>query len=169
MSGQGKDQLIAILDNFFHNTGTSSLSFLPSFWQSFKSNFIFLLLYFISPVIILLLPVNVFYLFFKGIFTGFSATMLIEAFGVKGLYYSALTLLPSGIIQVMLFAFLGMVSLQEGVNVIRTFLAGRSAKGRKNKNALQVFAGQYLKCYVIGFGVMVASCLLEAFLLQIAI
>lgn len=169
MSGNGKDQLISILENFFTGSADRELTFLQSFWQSFKNSFLFLILYFISPILIILLPLNGLYLFFKGVFTGFSATMLIETFGLKGVYYTALTLLPSGVLQAVLFSFLGMLSIEEGLQVIRAFRSRRSSHGRSKKNALQLFAGQYFKFYMIGSGVLVISCLLEAFSLQVVI
>lgn len=169
MSGAGKDQLISILENFFSGSPGSNLTFFQSFLQSFKSNLVFLLLYFVSPIIVILLPLDGLYLFFKGLFTGFSATMLVEAFGIKGVYYTALTLLPSGLLQILLFSFLGMLSLQEGIQVIQAFRTRRGARGRSNKNALQIFAGQYFKYYLAGLGIMTISCLLEAFFLQLAL
>ena len=169
MSGEGKDQLISILENFFQNSRGSNLTFLESFCQSFKRNFIFLFLYFLSPLLIVLLPLDGLYLFCKGLFTGFSATMLIEAFGIKGVYYTALTLLPSGILHTVLFSFLGTLSIQEGIQVIQAFRCRRGVRGRNNKNALQLFAGQYFKYYLAGLGILTVSCLLEAFFLQIAL
>ena len=71
----------------------------------------------------------------SGLFTGFSATMLIEAFGIKGVYYTALTLLPSGILHTVLFSFLGTLSIQEGIQVIQAFRCRRGVRGRNNKNA----------------------------------
>lgn len=188
MSGEGKDQLAAVLTGFFDPAGSdtntvtnavtdasadaganAALGPLTAFWQSFRGPFLFLILCFVSPVVFVLLPICALYLFFHGLFMGFSATMLIEAMGLRGLVYTTLTLLPSGLLQVLLFAFLLMVSLKQGGHILETLRNRRGACGRKNRNALQCFTGQYIRIYLVGLAVLFSICLLKVFLLQVVL
>ena len=77
MTGTGKEQLMQLLSVFFSSDG-SGLSFLASFWQNLRSGLFFLLLCFVSPAVVILLPLDVFFLFCRGLFLGFSAAMVLE-------------------------------------------------------------------------------------------
>lgn len=168
MTGTGKEQLMQLLSVFFSSEG-SELSFLASFWQNFRSGLIFLLLCFVSPAAVILLPLDVLLLFCRSLFLGFSAAMVLETFGLAGMGYLLLTLAPAGLVQILLFSFLCALSLGEGLCRIGR-KAGRrfgSTAGRtKNRNALQSFTGQYLNLYLVGLTVLILTCLLQAGLLQ---
>lgn len=170
MTGTGKDQLMQLLSGFFSSEG-SGLSFLSSFWQNIRSGLFFLLLCFISPAAVILLPLNVLFLLCRSLFLGFSAAMILETFGLSGMGYLLLTLAPAGLVQIFLFSFLCALSLQEGFCRIsqragRRFSRSTSAGKTKNRNALQLFTGQYLNLYLAGLAVLILTCLLQAGLLQ---
>lgn len=177
LAGTGKEQLMELLSGFF-STGGSDLSLPVSFWQNFRSGFLFLLLFYISPAVPILLPFNVLFLFFRSLFLGFSATMVLEVFGISGMGYVLATLVPCGLIQIFLFALLGALSLKEGIYTIHSLrvLAGiPSGAGRyrrenfreqKNRTALQRITGQYLYFYLAGLIVLILSSLLQVGLLQ---
>ncbi len=172
MSGSGKEQLMTVLNNFF-TAGGNGLSMPAAFWQSFRGSLVVLLLFFLSPLLIILLPFTVLYLFFKGLFAGFSAAMLIETMGLRGVLYSLLTLMPSCLLQLLLFALLAMVSLQSGAEIVRTLLhrlhLSGHARGLRTLSAAEIFTPQYRSLYACGLAALLVICLLEVFLLQLAI
>lgn len=170
MTGTGKEQLMQLLSVFFSSDG-SGLSFLASFWQNLRSGLFFLLLCFVSPAVVILLPLDVFFLFCRGLFLGFSAAMVLETFGLSGMGYLLLTLAPAGLVQIVLFSLLCALSLQEGLFRIRRRIGRRfsrttSAGKSKNRNALRCFTGQYLYLYLAGLAVLVFTCLIQAGFLQ---
>ncbi|MCI8610257.1 MAG: hypothetical protein HFE73_11485 [Firmicutes bacterium] len=167
MTGEGKVQLADALTSILH-TDAEAIDPLPAFWQTFSGSFLFLLVCFFSPLLFPILPFAVLYLILMGLSMGFSATMLIETMGLEGLYYIFLTLLPSGLLQVFLFSFLLMISIQEGLQVFGALWHRNRARGRKNRNALQLFAGQYMKFYGIGLLLLILICILKVFLLGLA-
>ena len=163
LSGSGKEQLMTLLAGFFGSG--SGLSLWTSFWQNFSGSALFLLLSFFLPLVPFLLPFAVLFLFFRGLFLGFSAAMVLETFGINGCLYIALTLAPSGLLQILLFAFLLTCSLQKLMEI----QAARKRHPRRktdSRKALQSLAGPYLYNYVTGLGVLISICLLQAFLLQ---
>lgn len=151
MEGAGKEQLTELLSLMI--TQGDSVGFFQSLLKSILSSL---------PVI--LLPFSVFYLkplailcplipFAKGVSLGFSATMLVEIFGLGSWFYIITTLLPQNLIQVPVICHLVAVSMVYG----RT----------KNKNALHRDARPYFINYLIGSILIIISCLLEAVLRQL--
>ena len=160
MNGEGKQQLIEIMSSFF--SAENSQGTFAAFLNSFKTWLILLCLLFFSPVfppLALLCPVIP---LIKGLTMGFSATMLIEAFSVKGTWYIATTMLPQNIIQIPVMCFLAALSFEGAYITSKAFF---SRKRRSlNKKALQNYARQYLIIYCAGIILIIASCILEAFL-----
>ena len=168
MTGTGKEHLMQLLCGFFSSDG-SSISFLASFWQNLRSGLFFLLLCFFSPAAVILLPLDVLFLFCRSLFLGFSAAMILETFGLSGMGYLLVTLAPAGLVQILLFSFLCTLSLQEGLCRIRRRSGrrvGSNSGSPKNRNALRCFTGQYLYLYLAGLAVLILTCLLQAGLLQ---
>ena len=114
------------------------------------------------------------FLFLRGLFLGFSAAMVMETFGLSGTEYLLAVIVPSGLLQVFLFAFLMTISLHEGMAVIQVHFPARirlhfrslRTSSIKNRKALLFTAGPYLNFYMAGLAVLTLSCLLQAFLLQ---
>lgn len=151
MEGAGKEQLTELLSlmitqgdsvNFFQSLIKSILSCLPALLIPF-------LVIYLKPLTVLcpFIP------FAKGVSLGFSATMLVEIFGLKSWFYIATTLLPQNLIHVPVICHLVAVSFVYGT--------------AKNKKALHRDARPYYINYLIGSILIVISCLLEAVLRQL--
>ena len=147
MKGEGKTQLMDILSGLV--SGSTGQSFISTFWNSFRTWIAMLLITFIVPFLpprAILCP---FFPILKGLTLGFSATMLIETFGVKGTWYIISTILPQNLIQIPILCV----------------LIGLSMSGA-NKKALRKSTRPYLTCYGVAVCLILISCLLEAFLTQ---
>lgn len=151
MEGAGKEQLMQILSLFFNNGASSG------FFSSLAKNLFNWLLMLLIPFAVIYLPPLVFFCpfipFIKGLSLGFSATMLVEVFGLKGGFYIAATLLPQNIIQIPVLCYLIALSI----------ISARS----KNRKALHQDARQYYINYFIGCIFIIISCLLESVLMQL--
>lgn len=160
MKGDGKAQLIEMLSTFFDSESTQGFS--TAFLSCIKSWIVILAIMFFSPVfppLGVLCPVLV---VGKGLTLGFSATMLVEAFGVKGGWYILSTMVPHALIQLPVLCVLAASSVE--FCLIRLGQFSRMKRRSFNKNALQVHARQYLSTYGFSLLLIVISCLLEAFL-----
>ena len=153
MEGSGKEQLSNLLSSMF-TEGHSA-----NFWQGLiksLANCIFVLAIPFSVIyfkpFILLCP---FIPFIKGLSLGFSATMIVETFGYKGIFHILTTLLPQNLIQLPVLCYL-------------TALSVVSVK-RQNKKALQQDARPYYLSYCIGCCLLFISCLLEACLMKLVL
>ena len=163
MSGLGKDQLIETLSLLFSNKSTDGFLslFIASFFDIFKI-WVYMLLCPIIPVLALFCP---FICVFRGFSVGFSSTMLIEAFGIKGALYILSTITPHSIIQLPLFCILSSYSLKMSLKIAKLYL--QKSNRNRNKNVLQNDARHYLTIYILSLLILTISCLIEAFLKQV--
>lgn len=161
MQGEGKEQLMEMLSGFF--SGGSTQSFHIAFFNCIKIWLIIALILFLCPVFPPLAVMCPVIPLLKGLALGFSATMLVETFKVKGVWYIVSTMLPHGLIQIPALCVLAALSLQGAFLTSKYFLSKRRRSA--NKNALQNYARQYLICYGITMVFIIISCLIEAALM----
>ena len=153
MEGAGKTQLMDFLSSLF--AGNNGQNFFHSFFDSLKIWTVMLLIPFLSPFLPPLALLCPFLPFIKGITLGFSATMLVETFGIKGSWYIISTILPQNLLQIPVLCFLISMSM--------------AMCSKTNRKALHIDARQYYLSYSVGALLILISCLLEAFLMQFAL
>ena len=151
LSGNGKDQLMNLLSGFF--TSGSPLGLWDAFRQNIQSSLLPLILLFFSLKFSILFIPTCFWIFFRGIALGFSAAIMMETFGVKGIFYVITTLAPCGMGQLLILSVLFSCTVQH-----RRRIHG-------NRKALQIFAGQYLYDYAAGLGLLIFLGVLQSVLL----
>ena len=147
MKGGGKTQLMDLLSGLV--SGDSGQSFFSTFWNSLKMWLIMLAIAFFVPYAPPLAVVCPFFPMLKGLTLGFSATMLVETFGVKGSWYIISTIRPQNLLQIPILCVLIGISMSGAT-----------------KKALRSNARLYFTYYGAGTGLIFISCLLEAFLMQ---
>ena len=163
MTGEGKHQLENILSGLLNaetgggNSGAAA-SFAGCFFRIFVKNFIVTILGFISPVVLVTLPVLPSYILLKGVSFGFSAAMTLEVAGIRGILYILTTLMPQNLIQFPVYCFLAALTLHESSVRIKQTI------GHKRK-ALHQDARRYSLIFLTGLGIITLSCLLEALLI----
>lgn len=162
MEGIGKEQLMDLLSSNFSED--QSFGFIPLLKSSFFAvikPWAFLL---ISPLIPLLAVTYPMICIIKGFSVGFSSTMLIEAFGTKGIFYIISTIMPQNVLQLPIFCLLSVVSMRMASIILRLYI--NIIKKRRNKSALQPVVRHYLFTFSITFLLLSISCLVEACLKQ---
>lgn len=158
LSVNEKEELMTLLAGFLG--GKVSESSLPEqIFSKAAAGTVFLVPAFFLPLVPWMIPFHLLYLFLRGFFLGFSASMVLEALGLKGLFYIAVTLIPAELLQFLLFSLLLCCSLQEFHH-----LRHRKKGSRK---APQFFtAGPYLYTYAAGFAIMLLIIFFRSVLLQ---
>lgn len=161
MHGSGKEQMMTVVSSFL---STKDIQGFASYFTASLSNWskIWLALFLcpIIPFLTLFCPVAC---MFMGITIGFSSTMLVETFGPKGSLYILATILPQSLIRLPLICFLCFLSIQMAL-LISKYLIWRK---KQNNNALREFARHYILTYLLGLLILIISCLIEAFLMQV--
>ena len=164
MEGENKEYIQDTIANLF-----KSEEEMGSIVPIIKNCVITAILGYISPLLFILLPVIPLYILLKGISIGFSATLMLELFGMKGILYILATLLPQNIILIPVLCILGSLSFQMGLTVIKLIRERKSTGQNRNKRALQKDAKLYSLLYLAGVILMIISCLLGNFLLQVVV
>ncbi len=147
MKGGGKAQLMELLSVLL--SGDTGQGFFSTFWNSLRTWLIMLSITFFVPYVPPLAIICPFLPMIKGLTLGFSATMVVETFGVKGTWYIISTILPQNLLQIPVFCILIGISMSNAT-----------------KKALRSNARLYLTYYGMGACLIFISCLLEAFLIQ---
>ncbi|MBQ4650466.1 MAG: stage II sporulation protein M [Firmicutes bacterium] len=166
-----KDQLAPLLETLSHHKEeyAASVPVLQSFSKAIKGHILFIVISFVSPYILLTLPLLPLLIFFRGTAAGFSAAITLETLGLRGLFHIALYMLPPYLLLIPACCILTALSTEAAmINGLSHLFPSDPGLHRKRK-ALQLNARQYFFYYLIFTGVIILSCLLEAFLLQIRI
>ena len=150
MEGSGKTQLMDIISSLV--SCSPSGSFFSIFWNSFRTWLIMLLIVFVVPYVPPFAAICPFLPMIKGLTLGFSATMLVETFGIKGSWYIISTILPQNLLQIPILCMLIGLSMS-----------------KTTKKTLHSDARLYLTYYGGGALLIFISCLLEAFLMQFSL
>lgn len=158
LAGSGKDELMNLLGNVFD--GKAEVLSLPRhMFSQMAAAAAFIIPAFFLPLLPWLFPYHLIFMSVKGFVLGFSTAMILETFGSKGLLYTAVTVIPAQLMQVLLFAFLFCFSLQEYQHI-------RHRK-KSSRKAPQLFAaGPYLYTYAAGFGILFLIFIFQSVLLQ---
>lgn len=160
IEGRGKEQLMEILSVSF--SGAKDQAFEATFFNCVKSWLLIAIVVFLCPVLPPLCIPCMFLPFFKGITLGFSATMLVETFGIKGTWYIISTMLPHSIIQLPVLCLMIALSVTAASALIR-IIADRGHRNISKKN-LPNLLRQYALLYSAGIIIILLSCLIEALL-----
>lgn len=151
------------------------------FFALAKTSLLPLLFSCLSAFLIFLLPLLPIYILLKGICIGFSAAMSLETFGLKGILYILVTLMPQNLIQIPIYCLLCALSLQLGglfaslflhehmPNFVYTafpHLQNRSS-ARSSRKQFASALRFYLGIYLLGAVLIALSCLIQACLLPL--
>ena len=161
LTGQGKEQLMDILSNHYTpQQFTFGKIFISNLASCFKIWFIL----FVCPIIPILGLASPLACIIKSFSLGFSATMLVETFGIKGIKYIFYTILPQGVIQLPIYVLLSICSCK--FSILTTKFILQRAERKKNKNVLQQNARHYVIFFAISLFILTISALIEAYLKQ---
>ncbi len=161
MHGSGKEQIMTLVSSFL--SAKDSQGFVSCFTASLSKWSKIWLALLLSPVIPFLTLLCPFACMLMGITIGFSSTMLVETFGLKGSLYILATILPQSLIRLPLICFLCFLSIKMALLICRWLICRK----KQNNNALREFARHYILTYLSGLIILIISCLIEVFLMQV--
>lgn len=160
MTGEGKQQIENILGSLLNAESDDVMglsSFGSCFLRIFVKNALMLLLAYLSPALLITMPILPSFMLLRGLSLGFSAAMTLEVAGVKGILYIVTILLPQNLIQLPVYCILSVLSIQACVTRIRQI-------SEKKRSTRHTDARRYSFIFLAGFVLITLSCLLEALL-----
>ncbi|MDD2217794.1 MAG: stage II sporulation protein M [Eubacteriales bacterium] len=158
MNPQDKLQMANFLSNYLFQTGEFSISYPAPFLSSAAGNLLLLLLIFMFGLSAIGFPAAYAVLLYKGAALGFTASIIIDSFALKGAASLCLTILPQNIIIIPVFILAAASAQQYGIDSI---LALRNKRGKIN-SGLRRTGRRYLITNLIFAAVIFFGCAIEA-------
>lgn len=170
LGDESKSGIVSVLNAFFGGETDVSASESGSFLQIFLPLLAAVFAAYLSAYLLLPLPLIPIYITLQGVFIGFSAVMTLETFGIKGILYILILLMPQNLIQLPVFCALGMLSFHVGKEFLSVYASRISrvhhlSSARSTMKALQYDVKLYTLAYLFGAALIAVSCAMQAFLL----
>lgn len=162
IDGSGKTQLMTLLSDFYSKENNYNFGLL--FFPKVKDSLIIWSILFICPIIPLLAVIPPIFAIIKGLAMGFSATMIVESFGYKGIFYVIACILPQGLLQLPIICILSAFSMELSICTFKYYI--QRSQRKKNKNALLTSTRHYVLVFIVGLFSLIISCLIEVYLMQ---
>ncbi len=124
----------AIESIFFTDAKEPTFGFFETFLAYTKSSFVSLLFVYISTVVVFLTPAIGLLLVFNGFSLGFTATLLIDYFDLKGQILIIATVIPFCLINLVIFSLATAASLE----YLRTLIGGVGQLNGRNKKRVPI-------------------------------
>ncbi len=150
------------LNTFLLNIKNNNLDYYSSFFQSFSSNFIYLIIIWLLGISIIGIPIIIFLLFFKGFIFGFGISSMISNFGLKGIGLSLGYQSPHLLIMLLIFLLISFYAINFSVKLFRILFL------RDNIN-LSPYFKKYIQILIISLVFSLICSITETFLSPILI
>ncbi len=170
LGDEAKSGIVSVLNAFFRSKTDVSASESGSFPQMFLPLLAAVFAAYLSAYLLFPLPLIPVYISLQGVFIGFSAVMTLETFGIKGILYILVLLMPQNLIQLPVFCALGMLSFHVGKEFLSIY-ASRISRGHHSSSArsamkvLRYDVKLYTLAYLFGAVLIAVSCAMQALLL----
>ena len=150
-SGEFPQYITGLFDNYF--SARNNQPFFTTLLNSFSSNILLFLTAFVSGLCIIGAPVTLFIAAFRGLGLGLTMAYLFSSFGMKGIAYSILLIVPAG-----LMSCISLIMACTGAFGFSSRLFSLVGKGN-----LRMFDFQNeFKLYCLRFGVFIVILLVSA-------
>lgn len=107
---------IGALDEFIDNVSNNTLDYYLSLRSSLSTNILYVLLIWFLGVSIIGIPIILFIYFIKVFSIGFSLSVIVYKFGLKGLLYGFIYIFPHNILNIFIFLILSIKSISYSFN-----------------------------------------------------
>lgn len=150
------------LNTFLLNIKNNNLDYYSSFFQSFSSNFIYLIIIWLLGISIIGIPIIIFLLFFKGFIFGFGISSVISNFGLKGIGLSLGYQSPHLLIMLLIFLLISFYAINFSVKLFRILFL-------KDNINLSPYFKKYIQILIISLVFSLICSIMETFLSPILI
>jgi stage II sporulation protein M len=157
-----KEDLYFYLSKFFSEMEDGSMTSAEElFRQSFLHNVKYLGLMWLLGISIIGLPLIFVLLFMKGVVVGFSVGFLVNQMGWSGFLLSFVSVLPQNIIIIPAFIFIGAISANFSLTLIRKIFMRQSSSMQFQ---MIPFLSRYVIFMVVAVGIVTVAASIEAYL-----
>lgn len=118
-----KQSLIKYMQGFFQILTSSSVDSVAVLKQSVKNNLQTIFIIWILGVTVIGIPLTLFIIGVRGFILGFTVGFLLNGLGMKGLFFTALAILPQNLIIIPCLAAVEVTSVSFSLMIIRNRMA----------------------------------------------
>jgi len=143
--------------NYFSLIEQNKFNYFSSLINSIFTNYKYALIIWISGIVFFLSFIIPFIIVFRGISVGFTICGIICSFKLKGLLYALIFLIPSILINELVYLFLSYYSINFSLKVFNAI---------KNNKLINIksFSKNYLYIFLIFLGILLMSSLFEIYI-----
>ncbi len=156
MGNTYKSDLSNYLQSFTNELSSTDINNKSLFLESLKNNLLFLSVIYILGILIVGIPIIFICDLFKGFTLGFSAGVIVNSLGYKGIPFILATLAPQNILYIPCIIFSSVFSINIGVKRIRS-------KFLKTSNPKDSIIGISATAIIINILVIILGSIIEAF------
>lgn len=158
-----KEALIKYLQGFFQVLTTKEINSLVILRQSIKNNLQTVFVIWLLGITVIGIPVTLLIMGVRGFIIGFTVAFLIDGLGFKGLFFTALAILPHNLIIIPCLVAISVISVSFSMMIIKDKLARRWTKDYWQK----FFS--YCLLVIVLFLVSVVGSVIEAYIVPVFI
>lgn len=158
LNNSQKQQLISFLDAFFKILNEEGINSFLLLKQSFINNIQTAATIWILGVIVIGIPVIIGVIILRGFIIGFTVGFLFDEFGLKGLLFSLLAILPQNIFIIPGLVIITVISISFSLNII---------KNKIKRNSRYSFVREFLvysTTILIISSVLIIGSIIEAYI-----
>jgi len=151
-----KENLFSYFNNFLRDFTKLEYDKARFMHESIKFNMLTLGIIFLLGLTVIIMPVIILIIFFKGFVLGFSVGFLIDYYSYKGLLMAFITILPQNIFIIPAYLLSGLSSISFSFLLIN-YYRNRARLGRQN------FIDFFVKNIILAF-IMLGGTLIETYI-----
>ena len=146
------------INTFFTNIFNNKIVFIDSFKETLFMNMIFIFIIWLLGLLVIFLPIIIFFYFFKVFSLGFALTSFILTYKTKGIVFSLLYLFPNEILKYFIYTLLTFNTIKISKKIFNSIIK----KQNINFNNLII---KYLKILGIVIILIIISSLYETYVI----
>lgn len=152
-----KSLVVEYINQFINNIKGNDLNYINTLINTLLLNNIIIIIMIILGISCILVPINIFILFYKSFIIGFSISGFILSFKLKGLVLSIIYVFPHLLLNILILSILTAFTLKLSINLIKNII-------RRKKCNLNLYLKKY-KYVIIMFVFLISiSSLYETYI-----
>lgn len=158
MAGTDKNVITDFLNHFNSNSASYSIDHKTLFIETLKSNMPIIISIWFLGMTMIGLPVILAIDILKGFTVGFTVSLIINSFGMKGVLFSFLTVIPQNIIYIPCIIFASVISMKYCIMIFK------NKSGSYNNHNFTGNFGSYSVIFLIISVIMAIGFLYEIYI-----
>lgn len=156
-----RNLVIEKINTFFTNINNNNINNIEAFKNSLIENVIYITVIWVLGMSIIGIIINIFLIYVKGFILGFTISSFILVFKYKGILASIIYVLPTSIINILIYLLLGIYSILFTFKLLNIIFI----KEKYTNMNMKRFIKKYIIIFIICLLLALISAITEGFLI----